>query len=1049
MNVIRDRYKRRPTLNRKLRSLGLVFVLLVGFACTLIFAIVEIVHQKRGIYHQLEQTILLQQQFIDKWMDERMSDIRLISQDAEVRSGDSARTQQLIALIKSSHSDFQNISFVGSQGKTAAGIDISDRSYFDQAIKGKASISDVLQSRMDGKRIIVFAAPVLGAGRDYAGVIVGSVELTTIEQLMKQFTYGEHGQTYLVDKDGTLITGVGSGGDQPVKIRSSLLEQAAAGVKLKHSYDDYRNVPVYGAYNWTNGGRWLIIGEAGRKDVLASLYTEVRYAILIILLAMLLAVYFMFRTAKRIAKPVDHLLRGVQTVKEGGYDYRIHASVLDASTIEFQQLGEAFNAMSDTILEHTEALSKERNFASSIVDTAASLIVVLDKEGRIVQFNRSCELTTGYRFEDVRHASILEKLIPEGERSELVAHLQSLLTTGGGRNYENHWQSRTGELRLIAWSNTVLQEPNGDIVLIIGIGIDITEQRKVEQALRESEERFRLIVGSMEEVVTTFDSDLKLTGVYGRAMGVNGLPRHGMTLHQLMNPANALRHEDAQRLALQEQTTVLDWKTQTPRGANHSYQTSYSAFRDNEGAIKGVVSVSREITQLKETEAAYRETQARMNNILESITDAFIALNNDLTFAYVNSEAKRKFSRFQWEIMGRHFLEVLPELTNTPIHECCRLAIEKQLPHSIEEFVPFMDAWYEVHIYPSKDGLSIYFQDVSVRKQLEQTAAESQMRLATIIETVPSGIVVVDKDGRIVMANRMAEVMFGMGKDDIVSRGYDDIIWELYDVDGKVMPVEDFPVSIAMSTGRMVSNSEYMFKRPDGKRIMMMCNCSPLFDNDGAVNSVLVALSDITGRIAIQSELQEANNELKKLSSLDGLTGIFNRRYFNEQLRAEWNSHALAQEPLSLIMLDIDYFKAYNDTYGHLGGDMCLKATAALIQSSLQEPNRFVARYGGEEFGIVLPGTPINVAAELAELLRIQVEKQEIAHANSKVSRFVTISLGVASVVPAANGSDEESLVSAADKCLYEAKRTRNRVAVQAARTVLEERPLKADFWGP
>ncbi|QHT62146.1 PAS domain-containing protein [Paenibacillus lycopersici] len=1022
-------------MNGRLRALVLVFVLIVGFACTAIFSVVETMHQKRDIYRQLDQTIQLQRQFIDKWLDSRMSDIRIIADDAAANKGDLKHLEQLIGIITSQHSEFRSISFIHPDGMSLTGINARDRSYFKLAMEGKASISDVIRSRMDGKQIIVFAAPVIGGAGSSIGVILGTVELTTIEQLMRQFTYGERGQTYIVDRQGTLITGEGSGGEQPVKIRPALMDQALNGVKSKRAYDDYRGIPVYGVYNWAKNGSWLIVGEAARQDVLASLYTEITYAGLIILLSMVLAALVMLRVSKRIAAPVNHLLRGVRKVKEGGYDYRIHPAVLDSTTMEFQQLGAAFNAMSDTIEERTEALRTERNFASSIVDTAQSLIVVLDKEGRILRFNRSCEQATGYSFDEVRNASLFEKLVPEDEHAALQSFFQCLLTTGSGTVYENHWRTRTGETRLIAWSNTIVREPRGDIMRIIGIGTDITEQRKVERELRESEERFRLIVGSMEEIVATFDSELILTGIYGRTMDDyavhNGAPLRGMTLHELMQPEDASLHEDAQRLALREKTTVIDWSMYMPDGAERSYQTSYSAFRDNAGDIKGVISVSREITQLKEAEAAYRETQERMNGILESITDAFIALNTDWTFAYVNSEAKRKLSRRHAEIMGRHLLEVLPEIRETAIYEHCRLAMEEQLPYSVEGYMPFLDAWYEVHIYPSRDGLSIYFQDVSVRKELEQTAAESQMRLATIIETVPSGIIVVGKDGRIAMANRMAETIFGMDKETIVSRKYDDRIWELYDMDGRFLPVEAFPVSIARRTGLAVTNVEYMYKRPDGERAIISCNCSPLFDAEGNLNSVLVALSDITGRVAIQSALQAANEELQKLSALDGLTGIFNRRYFNEQLRAEWSRHALQQETLSLILLDIDCFKAYNDAYGHLGGDTCLKTTAALIRSSLHAPNRFVARYGGEEFAVVLPGTSLEEAAALAESLRRRIERKEIEHANSKVSRFVTISLGVASVVPAP-GSDEESLVSAADECLYEAKRKRNRVVVQS-----------------
>ena len=154
--------KKRPTLNRKLRSLGLVFVLIVGCACTLIFSYVELVNQKTSIHRQLEQTILLQQQFIDKWLEDRMSDIRLVANYPAVESGDTDQTQQLLGLVKRNHGEFRSLTSVDDKGYTADGLNIEDRPYFAEARRGNDSISDVLLSLKDGKRIIVFAAPVTG-----------------------------------------------------------------------------------------------------------------------------------------------------------------------------------------------------------------------------------------------------------------------------------------------------------------------------------------------------------------------------------------------------------------------------------------------------------------------------------------------------------------------------------------------------------------------------------------------------------------------------------------------------------------------------------------------------------------------------------------------------------------------------------------------------------------------------------------------------------------------------------------------------------------------
>ena len=177
-----------------------------------------------------------------------------------------------------------------------------------------------------------------------------------------------------------------------------------------------------------------------------------------------------------------------------------------------------------------------------------------------------------------------------------------------------------------------------------------------------------------------------------------------------------------------------------------------------------------------------------------------------------------------------------------------------------------------------------------------------------------------------------------------------------------------------------------------------------------------------------QKELAVANEILEKLSSLDGLTGVPNRRRFDEVLVKEWQRSVRHSTAISLIMIDIDFFKFYNDTYGHQGGDECLIRVAQALEGAARRETDVVARYGGEEFGVILPETGAKGAFEVAEALRAVVEAENIAHANSKVCDHVTISVGVATWLPE-KGSLSEHLLAAADEALYKSKEDgRNRV---------------------
>ncbi|MFM9267258.1 diguanylate cyclase domain-containing protein [Tychonema sp. BBK16] len=178
-----------------------------------------------------------------------------------------------------------------------------------------------------------------------------------------------------------------------------------------------------------------------------------------------------------------------------------------------------------------------------------------------------------------------------------------------------------------------------------------------------------------------------------------------------------------------------------------------------------------------------------------------------------------------------------------------------------------------------------------------------------------------------------------------------------------------------------------------------------------------------------KQQLETVNQALQYLATYDSLTEVKNRRCFNEYLDTEWRRLAREEAPLSLIMCDIDYFKLYNDTYGHQAGDECLRKVASVLRSAVKRPADLVARYGGEEFAVVLPNTDIEGATVVAEFIRAEVLGLQIVHAKSVVCEYVTLSLGVACCIPMPM-SLPGTLIAIADQALYHSKQTgRDRVS--------------------
>jgi diguanylate cyclase (GGDEF)-like protein len=184
--------------------------------------------------------------------------------------------------------------------------------------------------------------------------------------------------------------------------------------------------------------------------------------------------------------------------------------------------------------------------------------------------------------------------------------------------------------------------------------------------------------------------------------------------------------------------------------------------------------------------------------------------------------------------------------------------------------------------------------------------------------------------------------------------------------------------------------------------------------------------------VTLTKRLEEANRELRRISTLDALTGIANRHYCNEFLEREWRRAIRDGKEFAVVMIDIDFFKAYNDLYGHLAGDDCLKKVAGALQRGVRRPGDLLARYGGEEFIVLLPATDLDGAVKVAEAIHKGVVALQLRHKGSKVARHVTVSIGCASMIPGKD-SVAERLIGAADAALYEAKQKgRNRVALTA-----------------
>lgn len=301
---------------------------------------------------------------------------------------------------------------------------------------------------------------------------------------------------------------------------------------------------------------------------------------------------------------------------------------------------------------------------------------------------------------------------------------------------------------------------------------------------------------------------------------------------------------------------------------------------------------------------------------------------------------------------------------------------------------------------------------------------QQQQFAINLMEHLVTATFVLDHTGIVIIWNRACERLTGIKTKDVIGT---DNHWEAFysekrlclaDVlaQGRIDELDDLYVYHAQPSshgnGYEAENWCYLPKRK--QRLYLAFDAGPIYDSQGKLIAVVETMRDMTEHKTVQTALE-------KLVEIDDLTGLSNRRYLAEHLEIEWSA-ALANETyFSVIVADIDYFKQFNDTYGHQAGDECLKAVAAALQQSLHRSSDVVIRFGGEEFCVMLPETQPDDARMVAERMRQNIQALALAHENSKVDNYVTISCGVASIVPSGD-KQAADLIRIADEALYKAK---------------------------
>ncbi|MCK5099034.1 MAG: diguanylate cyclase [Desulfobacteraceae bacterium] len=414
-----------------------------------------------------------------------------------------------------------------------------------------------------------------------------------------------------------------------------------------------------------------------------------------------------------------------------------------------------------------------------------------------------------------------------------------------------------------------------------------------------------------------------------------------------------------------------------------------------------------------------------LSNLVGHAEMAYIEADRDLNVISWNHGAIKLFGFSEQEAMSQT-LDLSVPMDRNEILECMEpQEITKSILDDNGDNI-----WYDFFITPiisikgENLGVSILVKDISKEIQKDSDLVEYRKQLQQIYEFAPVGIYKADIEGNFILANSEFAWMLGFDSIDVLIKKSRKNFYNMFADNEKAKEFKYY-----LKETDEVNRFRCQLNKKNGSSLWTLSFAKLVHDKNDRVAGFTGFVIDISETVRAENELKKANEKLTLLSVQDGLTKIPNRRKFDEFFANEWIRHSRDKNELSVIICDIDFFKFYNDTYGHQEGDDCLIKVAKAIKDTISRPADLAARYGGEEFSVVLPQTDPAGALKVAENLNKCIENLKLPHQSSKIAEYVTLSVGASSTIPNNENSLEELLLKA-DEALYEAKETGRNKAV-------------------
>ncbi|MFB2880896.1 PAS domain S-box protein [Aerosakkonemataceae cyanobacterium BLCC-F46] len=521
---------------------------------------------------------------------------------------------------------------------------------------------------------------------------------------------------------------------------------------------------------------------------------------------------------------------------------------------------------------------------------------------------------------------------------------------------EYRLQCKDGTYKWILARGKVIEwAENNQPLRMIGTNTDITERKLMEEALRESEQRYRSLITTMAEGIVLQQADGTITAWNDSAERILGLTADQMMGRSSIDPRWQAIQEDGSPFPGETHPAIVTLRTGEPQF----------------NVIMGVHKPNGNLNWISiNSQPLFRPNQTQPYAVVASFTDITIRKQAEET---LTQQAERERMIYAIAQRIRQSLD-LEQILNTTVDEVRHfLQTERVIIYRFN---------------PDWSGIVV-----------KESVGEGWMKILNMEIT---DTYFVERKGKLYEYNTIREIS------DIYQANFDPCHIELLEklqVRAKlIVPILQGDNLWGLLVAHHCSSPRHWY--PWESELLQQL-----------ATQVAIAIQ----QSELHEQLQNANKQLENLALIDQLTQVANRRCFDRALSKEWTRLIREQRPLSLLLCDIDYFKQYNDNYGHTAGDICLQLVAQALKKGVQRPLDLVARYGGEEFAIILPHTDSKGAAKVAQKIHRYIQELHLPHVASSVSKFVTISVGIATIIPTAK-TVPLALIEAADRALYQAK---------------------------